>query len=250
MILLTKQNHNIVYLAHDIYGSGNWLKKYSGAVSKDGALQNVSRYSMGFVGLHIQTQSLSLFLTSASKPQSCRIASTQNWKYWRWPWWTLCVSRTLLGHTQTRTRSVYQAQSLISCVLFFFSALVTECVSPFHSAWSSIIFNRPASECRSFPKTLYLHSDVIGLCGGVQYWWSALHTKWRRCVVTVVLVSSPDWTSVDSVAVCAYVAISQLHVLTQVLPNCCLQWHTWGIEKDEEFKKEGNSHLQPVRLVS
>lgn len=79
----------------------------------------------------------------------------------------LCVPLILYLDTHKHTRSVYQVQSLISHVLFFFSALVTECVSSFHSAWSSIIFNRPASECRTFPKIPYLHSDVIGLCGTV-----------------------------------------------------------------------------------
>ncbi len=125
------------------------------------------RYGMSIVRLHIQTQPLFLlFFTQASNPQSCCITSAQNWKYWRWPCWTLCASRTLLGHTQTHKVSLPSTESYLPCAVFF-SALVTECVSSFHSAWSSIIFNHPASECRTLPKTPYLHSDVIGLCGTV-----------------------------------------------------------------------------------
>lgn len=95
----------------------------------------------------------------------------------------LHVPLLLRTHTNTHKVSLPSSDSYLQHAFLPPSLLVTECVSPFHSAWSSIIFNCPASECRSLPKTPYLPSDVMGLCGAVQYWWSALHTEWRRCVL-------------------------------------------------------------------
>lgn len=247
-VLSTNQHHDVIVMwqitleLQEIYSSGDWLNKCIGAISKDGAFQSmyylhiISADIVRAVRIHIQMHGLSLLFCRAVL-KVLKVALLNS----------MCLSY-LLGHTQTHTRSVYQAQSLIFRMLFFFSPLVTECIRPFHSAWSSIIFNHPASECRSLPKTLYLHSDVIGLCGGVQYWWSALHTEWRRCDVTVGIVSSPHWASVDSVAVCAYAAVSQLCALKQVLfPTVVYSDTPEALRNGDEFKQECNSDLQPVQ---
>lgn len=130
-VLSTNQHHDVIVMwqitleLQEIYTSGDCSLHQCTFWAKDDAFQSmyylhiISADTVRAVRMHIQMHGLSFILLRRIKSTEGGLAELH-----------MCLSY-LLRHTQTHTRSVYQAQSLIFCVLFFSHLLSLNASDPF-----------------------------------------------------------------------------------------------------------------------